>query len=228
MKTLRFAPVLVSLGLFVASLLMVPRLASGQAELINANLVVAGHTNSCFDTGTVNTYSCTLDRTLTQYELRACYQFLANSTNTGPATVNFSSVGGSPMGAKSIVKMPGGVTTALSANDIRAGQIVVVCYDGTNMQMLSQLGNLPAIFSDSAGLAGLLSDETGSGGGGLAVFNQSPTLVTPTIGSFANATHTHTTAAGGGQLTDAALSAAVTVPKGGTGATTLTGLVQGN
>lgn len=54
------------------------------------------------------------------------------------------------------------------------------------------------------------------------------TLTTPTIASFTNATHNHTNAAGGGQLTDAALSSAVTVAKGGTGATTLTGLLLGN
>lgn len=54
------------------------------------------------------------------------------------------------------------------------------------------------------------------------------TLTTPTIASFTNATHNHTNSAGGGQLTDAALSSAVTVAKGGTGATTLTGLVVGN
>lgn len=46
------------------------------------------------------------------------------------------------------------------------------------------------------------------------------TLTTPTIASFANATHNHTNAAGGGQLTDAALSAAVGVAKGGLGITT--------
>jgi hypothetical protein len=54
------------------------------------------------------------------------------------------------------------------------------------------------------------------------------TLTTPTIASFTNATHTHTNAAGGGQLTDAALSSAVTVPKGGTGAVSLTGILVGN
>lgn len=47
------------------------------------------------------------------------------------------------------------------------------------------------------------------------------TLTTPTIASFTNATHNHTNAAGGGQLTDAALSTAVTVAKGGTGVATL-------
>lgn len=48
------------------------------------------------------------------------------------------------------------------------------------------------------------------------------TLTTPTIASFANANHNHTNSAGGGQLTDAALSSAVTVGKGGTGVGTLT------
>jgi hypothetical protein len=48
------------------------------------------------------------------------------------------------------------------------------------------------------------------------------TLTTPTIGDFTNAGHAHTDSAGGGQLTDAALSAAVTVPKGGSGLTSLT------
>ena len=58
----------------------------------------------------------------------------------------------------------------------------------------------------------------------------SKTLTTPTIASFTNATHNHTNAAGGGQITDAALSSAVTVAKGGTGATTLTSgnFLQGN
>jgi hypothetical protein len=70
-------------------------------------------------------------------------------------------------------------------------------------------------------LLGVISDETGSGS---LVFGTSPTIVTPTIASFANATHNHTNAAGGGQLTDAALSAAVSVSKGGTGLTSIAGL----
>lgn len=38
----------------------------------------------------------------------------------------------------------------------------------------------------------------------------SPTLLTPTIASFANATHTHTNAAGGGTLTAAVLGGTIT------------------
>lgn len=44
---------------------------------------------------------------------------------------------------------------------------------------------------------------------------------TTTISDFTDSQHNHTNAAGGGQLTAAALSSAVTVPKGGTGLNTV-------
>lgn len=42
------------------------------------------------------------------------------------------------------------------------------------------------------------------------------------LSDFTNAQHNHQNTAGGGQLTDSALSTAVTVPKGGTGVNTIT------
>lgn len=52
-----------------------------------------------------------------------------------------------------------------------------------------------------------LSDVTAkSGSGTTVVFNDTPTVLTPTIASFANASHNHTNAAGGAQLTGAAIS----------------------
>lgn len=56
----------------------------------------------------------------------------------------------------------------------------------------------------SADLQALLSDETGTG---VAVFNDTPTILTPTIASFVNAVHTHQNSAGGGTLALAALAA---------------------
>lgn len=98
-----------------------------------------------------------------------------------------------------------------SAAGVTAGLLAKTDYDSFVAKQ--------AALSNSAGLASALSDEVGSAGGGLAVFNQSPTIVTPTIASFANAAHNHTNAAGGAQLTDAALSAAIGYAKGGTGLT---------
>lgn len=56
----------------------------------------------------------------------------------------------------------------------------------------------------SAQLAGVITNETGTG---LLVLDTSPTIITPTIASFANATHNHTNAAGGGQLGVSSVSA---------------------
>jgi hypothetical protein len=65
----------------------------------------------------------------------------------------------------------------------------------------------------SANLRTLLSDETGTGA---AVFADTPTILTPTIASFTNAQHTHTNAAGGGQIPTAGLAdASITARKMG-------------
>ena len=77
---------------------------------------------------------------------------------------------------------------------------------GLPLASVTGLGTGVATFlatPSSANLAAALTDETGSGA---AVFGTSPTIVTPTIASFANATHTHLNAAGGGTLTLAAIS----------------------
>lgn len=90
----------------------------------------------CLDAAANDTYACSLSPAATAYVTGTQYRFKANTANTGAATVNFNAIG-----AKTIVKMAGGITTALADNDIRAGQWVTLVYDGTNMQMTSQLGN---------------------------------------------------------------------------------------
>ena len=60
--------------------------------------------------------------------------FLASTANTGPATLEITSVGD----LDAILKQH---DVALADNDIEAGQIVVVVFDGTNWQMVSQIAN---------------------------------------------------------------------------------------
>jgi Repeat of unknown function (DUF5907) len=141
----------------------------------------------------------------------AAFSALTGGTNTSAAMVVGTGASLTPTGTGTITAT--GLSTPL-----------VVASGGTGATTLTGLvlGNGTSAMTGvttSAGVSGALTDETGSAGGGLLVFNQSPTLVTPTIASLVNATHTHTTAAGGGQLTDAALSAAVGVAKGGTNLT---------
>lgn len=91
---------------------------------------------SCVDAGSTDSYACSLPVVPTGYVTGVFYWFQANTSNTGSASLNLNS-----LGAKTIVKVAGGITTPLADNDIRAGQWVQVIYDGVNMQMTSQLGN---------------------------------------------------------------------------------------
>lgn len=89
---------------------------------------------------------------------------------------------------------------------------------GANTNVILGTDNVSALSSStSAQLASLLSDETGSGS---AVFATSPTIVTPAISSFTNATHNHQNAAGGGTL-DAAAIASGALAKARQNATTV-------
>lgn len=69
-------------------------------------------------------------------------------------------------------------------------------FTGTGIGNLS--GGILSGITTSAGIAGAISDETGSPG--VLVFSNSPSLTTPTIGNFSNAVHGHTGASSGGQL----------------------------
>ena len=93
----------------------------------------------CSDAGVSDTYACSLSPAIASYVTGTHYRFKANTANTGVATINFNA-----LGAITIKKVAGGITTDLADNDIRAGQWVEIAYDGTNMQMQSTLGNVPS------------------------------------------------------------------------------------
>jgi hypothetical protein len=92
------------------------------------------------DAGANDTYTCSFSPAITAYVTGTRYRFLANTANTGAATININSIG-----AKTIKKAAGGITTDLADNDIRAGQWVELVYDGTNMQMVSFLAMLQQV-----------------------------------------------------------------------------------
>lgn len=92
----------------------------------------------CADAGSTDDYTCTLSPAISSYVTGSHYWFKANTLNTGASTLALNG-----LSSKTIKKLAGAITTDLADNDIRAGQIVHVIYDGTNMQMLSQTGNIP-------------------------------------------------------------------------------------
>lgn len=106
----------------------------GQAAEINGNLTLQGRLNACDDAGTTDTYACAVVPPLRSYRIGTRYAFKANTANTGAASINFNG-----LGARTIVKMLGGVATALTTNDIHAGMFVELLYDGTNMQLRNVL-----------------------------------------------------------------------------------------
>jgi len=121
------------------TLLASPRYAQAQSTVLyNSNVVIVGHENTCTSgpSGGTDAYACTFDRAITAYVTKACYKFTADVANVGPATLNLHS-----LGAKTIKKVQGGITTDLGDNDIRTGQIVTVCYDGQNFQCQNCAGN---------------------------------------------------------------------------------------
>lgn len=116
-----------------------PTSAGSQADLrdvILRSLTVTTALNSAADAGATDDYAITLSPAITAYVTGQMFSFKANTANTGACSLNVNG-----LGAKTIKKLQGGITTDLVDNDIRAGQYVIVIYDGTNMQMMSQLGN---------------------------------------------------------------------------------------
>lgn len=83
-------------------------------------------------TGSANAYLLAVDSQISAYVAGDVFKFNASFANTGAATLNVNSIG-----AKSILKDH---DVALEANDIESGQVVMVEYDGTNLQMISQKG----------------------------------------------------------------------------------------
>jgi len=94
-------------------------------------------------------------------------------------------------------------TLALGSNTISgtAAQFNTAVTDDTFAYISDNLSVFAA--TTSAQLLGVISDETGTG---LLVFNDTPTIITPTVASFVNATHDHLAAAGGGTITEASIS----------------------
>jgi hypothetical protein len=123
----------------------------------------------CLDAGSNDSYACSMIPAITGYVIGQQYRFKANTANTGAATLQLNSI----TGAKTVKKLAGGITTDLDDNDIRAGQWVDIVWDGTNMQMVSQLGNAPAstvvttavyraaICSGGSGSIGMTTDSSG-------------------------------------------------------------------
>jgi hypothetical protein len=114
----------------------------------------------CIASGSGTAQACSIPFAPSAYAQYVKYWFVSSAANTAAMTINFNG-----LGAKTIKKVQGGITTDLVANDIQANQYVLLAYDGTNMQMLSELGN-----AASGG-----GSMTWPSGAGIAVYSGSST-----------------------------------------------------
>lgn len=213
-------------GLLVGASLLLIIGAAPDPTVFNVPGITLGNTNIYRDNGTALTRNGAIyggggggATNLTPWpsDINANTFSLTNATEVnGGGTNVFGALAGKQASGSYITALTGDVTASgpgSAAASLKstgtAGTYRSVTFDAQGRETS---GSNPTTFAGyslsdtSANLAASLTDETGSGGGGLAVFNQSPTIVTPTIASFANATHNHQNAAGGGTLAEAALA----------------------
>lgn len=86
------------------------------------------------DTGTANAYVMTLPG-LTAYAAGQQFRFKAANANTGASTLNINALGE--------VSIKKNVSGDLEDGDIPAGAIISVIHDGTNVQLVNDLGVRP-------------------------------------------------------------------------------------
>ena len=104
----------------------------------HANVLQAAlHGLDVTDTDSVVDYEVQLSPPITSYVTGSKYRFKAASTNAGAADAD---LGG---GAVDIKKMTAGAVVDVEANDIYVDQYVELVFDGTDMIIVSSLGNAP-------------------------------------------------------------------------------------
>lgn len=159
-----------------------PQLAkfSSATAITTATATDVSTPSQCADAGASDTYACNLAPAIASYVVGTKLRFFANTANTGAASINFNTVG-----ALTIVKMAGGVTTALADNDIRAGQWV----EGTiaassNFQMTSQIGNSASASPGGSDTQVQFNDSSAFGGDAGLTYNKTTNVLTNTDGQI--------------------------------------------
>lgn len=92
-----------------------------------------------------DTITGSLSPPLTAYAAGQLFYFIAAGANTGPVTLNINS-----LGAKNVTKDG---STALVADDIASGEVVIVIYDGTRFQIIGP-NTLAAVLAVTGGGTG--------------------------------------------------------------------------
>ncbi len=123
---------------------------SGADLLALSKSVQSGSYIYAADSGASDAYAITLSPAPAAYVAGMAIAFKANTANTGQATLDING-----LGAKTIKK---NYNEDLADNDIKAGSIVTVVYDGTNFQVQSVSGGGAAFWTIVPGSPTRISD----------------------------------------------------------------------
>lgn len=116
---------------------------SDSLDGVNAKSIQLGSLTYGVASGSNDTFDVSLSPQTPNLQAGMVIHFLANQDVTGAAALELNGLG--------IFPIKKNFNQDLAANDIKNGQAVSVIWDGTNWQMLSQLGN---------------ASSSGGGGGG--------------------------------------------------------------
>jgi len=108
---------------------------------INKKISQDGSTVYAASSAGSDDYAITLVPAIAAYTTGQIVQFEADVANTGASTLNINGIGA--------IAIKKNHDQDLADNDIEAGQIVTVVYDGTNFQMQSQLANATSLSAAS-------------------------------------------------------------------------------
>lgn len=127
------------------------------------------------DSGSTDAYAITVTPAPSAYVDGQVFVFKANTVNTGDCTLNVNS-----LGAKTIVKEK---NVAMASGEIKAGQRVMVIYDGTNFQMLSAhtVVSKTKVFISTTGVT--FTNGNGGSGAGAEQTVFSTTIAAGTLGT---------------------------------------------
>jgi len=106
---------------------------TASADAVNAATIQKNSLIYSVASGSDNAYVVNLDPALTEYTPGMIIHFKATFSNSGSASININSLGN--------IAIKKNYSYALETNDILNGQYVSIIFDGSNFQILGQLGN---------------------------------------------------------------------------------------